>query len=366
VIDTKPSFDRKATSIMNIRPLSLCAVVMLFAMGNGASAQPAVAAMAPGDKSPVTMDNFVRAESDMYIAAVAKQNGGLGKLVHRRELASVDRQIIIRLNRDTLYSSAVFDLDAGPVTITMPEPGKRYMTLQVVNEDQYTPNFFYGAGTHTLTRENVGTRYVLASIRTLVDPNSPEDLKQAHALQDAVSISQKGAGQLELPNWDLASQKKLRAALLTLATTLPDFNKSFGTREEVDPVRRLVNSAAAWGGIPDKDAIYLNITPPQNDGKTVYRVVAKDVPVDGFWSVSVYNADGLYEKNAANAYTLNNLTAKKSADGSVAVQFGGCDGQVANCLPITAGWNYTVRLYRPRAEVLKGTWSFPKPVAAAD
>ena len=31
-----------------------------------------------------------------------------------------------------------------------------------------------------------------------------------------------------------------------------------------------------------------------------------------------------------------------------------------NMLPITPGWNYLVRLYRPRAEVLDGTWKFPE------
>jgi hypothetical protein len=53
------------------------------------------------------------------------------------------------------------------------------------------------------------------------------------------------------------------------------------------------------------------------------------------------------------------ITAKKSPDGSVAIQLGGCDGKIQNCLPITPGWNYTVRLFRPRAEILDGTWSFP-------
>ena len=42
--------------------------------------------------------------------------------------------------------------------------------------------------------------------------------------------------------------------------------------------------------------------------------------------------------------------------------YGGCDGEVPNCLPVTAGWNYLVRLYRPRAEVLRGEWEFPEPV----
>jgi hypothetical protein len=82
---------------------------------------------------------------------------------------------VIRLNRDTLYSSAVFDLDVGPVTVTLPDAGKRFMSMQVINEDHYVPAVFYGAGTHILTRENVGTRYVMVAIRTLVDPSDPKD-----------------------------------------------------------------------------------------------------------------------------------------------------------------------------------------------
>jgi hypothetical protein len=86
----------------------------------------------------------------------------------------------------------------------------------------------------------------------------------------------------------------------------------------------------------------------------------KDVPVDGFWSISLYNAQGFFEPNTFNAYTLNNITAKKAGDGSVVIQFGGCDGKIPNCLPITKGWNYMVRLYRPRAEILSGKFKFPE------
>jgi len=42
---------------------------------------------------------------------------------------------------------------------------------------------------------------------------------------------------------------------------------------------------------------------------------------------------------------VNNITAKKNADGSIAVQFGGCDGKISNCLPTMPGWNYMVRLF---------------------
>ena len=311
---------------------------------------------------PVTVDNFIRAESDMYFSGMLKDSGGvLGKFNHRREVASIEHQTVIRLNRDTIYSSALFDLDAGSVTITLPDAGKRFMSLQVINQDHYVPMVVYKPGPVTLTRENVGTRYVVTAVRTLVDPNDSADVKKVHSLQDAIKVEQKPTGQFEVPNWDQVSQKKVRDALLILASTTSGFMKAFGTKEEVDPVLHLLGTAAGWGGNPDKDATYLGVTPEKNDGTTVHKVsVPKDVPVDAFWSISVYNAQGYYEKNTLNSYTINSITGKKNADGSTTVQFGGCDGKIPNCIPIMKGWNYTVRLYRPRAEILNGQWQFPK------
>jgi hypothetical protein len=312
------------------------------------------------DVEPVTVDNFVRAESDLYLGGIIKESGTIGKFHHSREPAPIDGQTVIRLNRDTLYSSAVFDLEAGPVRITLPDAGDRFMSMQVISEDHYVPEVNYGAGTYALDKEKVGTRYVAVAIRTLVDPTDPEDLNKVHALQDQVVAEQAGVGSFEVPAWDPASQKKVRDALLILGSTIPDFKKAFGTKQEVDPIRHLIGTAAAWGGNPDKAAIYLNVTPANNDGTAVYKLHVKDVPVDEFWSISLYNADGYYEKNPYDAYSLNNITAKKSEDGSIDVQFGGCDGKIANCLPIMKGWNYTVRLYRPRAEILDGSWQFPE------
>jgi hypothetical protein len=320
-----------------------------------------VSALAQGSV-PVTADNFARAESDLYFGNAVKDADGVGKMHHRREPMQIDKQAVIRPNRDTLYSSAVFDLDAGPVTITLPDAGKRFRSMQVINEDHYVVgNVEYRPGTYSLDRKQVGTRYVLIGLRTLVDPGDPKDVAQVHALQDATRISQKSPGKWEVPSWDQASQKKVRDALLVLGSTIPDFKGAFGAKGQVDPIRHLIGSALGWGGNPDKEATYLNITPSRNDGKTVYRLDVKDVPVNGFWSISLYNAEGYFQKNEAHAYSLNNLTSKKNADGSITVQFGGCDGKVANCLPIMPGWNYTVRLYRPRAEILSGKWKFPEP-----
>lgn len=287
---------------MNARYLALAAIIGVSSLT--VSSKPSLA-------ESVTVDNFARAESDLYFSNIVK-DGGFGKFMHRREPATIDNQTVIRLNRDTLYSAAIFDLDAGPVTITLPDVGKRFMSLLAINEDHYVPAVSY-EGASTFTKEQVGTRYLAIAIRTFVDPSDPKDVDQVHALQDAIKIDQSGGpGKFEAPKWDLASQKKVRDALLILATTMPDFNKAFGSKAKVDPVRHLVASAAAWGGNPDKDATYLNITPQKNDGKTVYKLDVKDVPVDGFWSISLYNSKGYYEKNRYGAYSLNNVTAKKA------------------------------------------------------
>lgn len=316
----------------------------------------AAVAQAP---QPVTIDNFVRAESDMYLSAFVSESGGLGKFSHRREVASIDNQTVVRLNRDTLYSSAVFDLDAGPVTVTLPDMGSRFMSMMVVSQDHFVPAVFYTPGPHEITRELVGTRFAAVAIRTLVDPNDPADLQAVHALQDGIAARQAGTGTFEVPSWDPVSQKKVRDALLVLASTTSGFRGAFGRRDEVDPVRHLLGAAAGWGGNPDRDAVYVGESPARNDGVTVHRLTVGAVPVDAFWSVSVYNAAGYFEKNDLGAYTINSITGKKSEDGSTTIQFGGCDGKIPNCIPIMKGWNYTVRLYRPRAEILDGSWTFP-------
>jgi len=312
---------------------------------------------------PVTVDNFTRAETDLYFNN-SVTGGGFGGWHHVRELLPIDHQTVIRGNRDTLYSTRVFDLDAGPATITLPDAGQRFMSLQIISEDQYTTTE-YGAGPHTLDKAKIGTRYALAGIRTLVDPNDPDDLGRVHALQDAIQVSQPGGpGKFEIPNWDKVSQKKVRDALLVLASTVTDTRRAFGTKEQVDPVQYLIGAASAWGANAPRDAIYLNVVPTKNDGTTNYALKVKDVPVDGFWSISLYNAQGYYEKNSYDAYTLNNITAKKDGDGAVTVRLGGCDGKIPNCLPIVKNWNYMVRLYRPRAEILDGKWTFPEPQPA--
>jgi para-nitrobenzyl esterase len=312
----------------------------------------------------VTLDNFIRAETDLYFGKAVK-DGAFGKLRHRRDMASIDQQDVVRMNRDTLYSSGVFDLEAAPLTVTLPDAAKRFMSMQVVSQDHYTTEVVYAPGRYSYSKDKVGTRYVFIIVRTLADPQNPDDVKAANALQDAIKVEQAAIGKFEVPSWDTASQDKVRDALSALATVRGnDTGAMFGSRSEVDPIAHLIGTAVGWGGNPRSAAIYLGVYPKDNGGKTAHKLTVKDVPVDGFWSISVYDAKGYFEKNDRAAYSVNNLTAKPNPDGSVTVQFGGCRKDMPNCLPIMAGWNYTVRLYRPRRDIVDGTWKFPQAQAS--
>nr|PZN19487.1 MAG: hypothetical protein DIU78_20960 [Pseudomonadota bacterium] len=140
--------------------------------------------------------------------------GRLGRFGHLRAPTPIEEQSVVRMNRDTLYSSAVFDLDAGPVTLTLPDPGRRYMMLQILDEDHYTHANVYAPAHHVLHRDAIGTRYVAALVRTMADPRDSEDLARARALQDAIRVEQPGGpGKFEIPDWDAESLAKVRAAL---------------------------------------------------------------------------------------------------------------------------------------------------------
>ena len=308
---------------------------------------------------PVTVQTFARAETDRYFKTMAA--AGLGHFTHARTPVSVDSQSVIRMNLDTFYSSAIFDLDAGPVTVTLPDGHGRFQSLMPVNEDHYAWPAVYGPGKFTYTRKEIGTRYLGLLVRTFADPKDSKDMDAAHALQDQIQVQQAATGKLELPDWDQASLDKLRDALLVLASMQGELGPRFGRKNEVNPISHLIGTAAGWGGNPDAAAVYQFGAPDANDGVTIHRLTLKHVPVDGFWSITVYNEKGFMQKNDLGVYALNNVTAKQSADSSYTIQFGGCGAGVDNCVPIFKGWNYVARLYRPRKPILDGTWKFPKP-----
>ena len=304
----------------------------------------------------VSVDHFVRAETDRMFSSLAAEAGGVNVLKHNRVPTPIDNQPVIRMNRDTLYSGAIVDISQG-ATVAIPDVGDRYVSVMVVNQDHYINRVFHLPGEHRLTVEEFDTPWVLVAARVLVDPGDAADVAAVNALQDHFNLAATSSKPFEAPDYDSASLDATRKAVLELARHVGGFDHAFGAKDDVDPVHHLLGTAAGWGGLPDREATYVSVEPGKPVG--AYQLTVKDVPVDGFWSISLYNGDGYFEPNDRNAYSVNNLTATPNEDGSVTVHFGGCSDDRQNCLPIMEGWNYTVRLYRPRPEVLDGSWSFP-------
>ena len=257
---------------------------------------------------------------------------------------SIDNHFVVRGNRDPLYSSVLVDLDAGPVTITLPDAGSRFMSMQIIDEDHYVPAVRVRRGTLHLHAPARKTSRRSTCCRMRSRPTAESGLVRRAQLGRGES-DQSGPGADSTRGHDPGYQGHVRRRGPG-GSGAPRGGRSHGL-----------------GRQSRKDAMYVTVVPAKNDGKTIHRVTVKDVTVDAFWSISVYNAEGHFQKNAFNAYTLNSVTAKKNTDGAVPIQFGGCDGKIPNCLPTMPDWNYMVRLYRPRAEILNGTWVFPEAQA---
>lgn len=335
-----------------MRFLSIFATVFI-----GAASIPGMQNLyAAGETIGVNIDNFARAETDMQIQRMLKMTAGINKWGHNRLPTPLDKQNVIRMNRDTLYSMALVDISKG-ATITMPDVGDRYLSVMVINNDGYINNVFHGGGTFKLTMKEFDTSYVILVVRLLVNASDKQDVEVANALQNKMKIEAASEAPWTMPNYNMETYKATYEPLLQLAKGLTNTKKTFGSKKEVDPVRFLLGSAFGWGGLPEEEAYYLNVNPDLPVGE--YQITTKNVPVDAFWSVSVYNKDGYFQKNAFNSYSVNNISGKPNKDGSFTVHLGGCKDKRVNCIPLTDGWNYAVRLYRPRPEILNGTWKFP-------
>lgn len=307
----------------------------------------------------VTVENFVRAETDVMFDSVVSDAGGTGKWTIRRAPTPLDHQPIIRLNRDTLYSGTVVDVSRG-ATLTLPDPGERYMSAMVVNQDHYIPLLIHRAGTFELTPDVCGSAFVMIGIRFLVNPDDPADVAEVNRLQDRCQVTSVAGSDFAHPAYDAGDHAEVRGHVLALAKGLPSFHGAFGDRTETDPVHHLLGAAAGWGGLPEREAMYINVEPGLPVGD--YTLTVGDVPVDAFWSISVYNKDGYFEPNDRHVNTVNSVTGVANPDGTTTVRFG--SGDRPNTIPITDGWNYLVRLYRPRPEALTGAWVFPGIEAA--
>ena len=306
----------------------------------------------------VNVDNFRAAETARVFDDILKRSGGINQWFHYREPTGVDNQPVIRMNRDTLYSSANLDISQG-ATVTLPDAGDRYMTVMAVNSEHYINRVFSEPGTYELTVEEHGTPFINLSARTFVDPADPRDVAEVNRLQDQLGIHANSSEPYTHPVYDEESLNATRDALLRLAAGLPDSDHTFGKRSDVDATRHLIGTALGWGGLPESEAYYYIESDPQSVGR--YTFTFQNVPVDAFWSVTIYNRDGYLEPNPYDSHNRNSVTSVADSNGGVTLNLSPEGEGLTNHLYTMDGWNYTLRLYQPRRSVIDKTWKPPTP-----
>jgi hypothetical protein len=99
---------------------------------------------------------------------------------------------------------------------------------------------------------------------------------------------------------------------------------------------------------------------------TVTFAAGQTPPVDGFWSLTLYNKEHLFEPNALNRFSLGtkSKSMKQNPDGSLtlAVQNAspGPDKET-NWLPASKDdFSLYIRAYWPKAEITEGKWTPPR------
>jgi len=89
----------------------------------------------PKGGAKVTPDTYIRAETDRQFAEIVKMAGGVNRFYHFRSPTPLDKQNVVRMNRDTLYSMGIVDTSKG-ATITVPElPQGRYASVYLADND---------------------------------------------------------------------------------------------------------------------------------------------------------------------------------------------------------------------------------------
>jgi hypothetical protein len=308
----------------------------------------------------VTDENYALAETQVIftdyvsnIAAITNTNG-VGVFMHKREGADPKDHTRVRINFDTRFSVTVLDLTEEAV-LTMPETNGRYQSAWFITEEHDNPIAFSAPGEYAINQENTGSKYVMIVIRTQVNMKDPADMAIVSKLQDGLKLTQKDRGSYKASDqWDmeeiLAMRGKYQKIVEEKGITT---DVMFGKKGEQSLENRNGGVAYGWGGFTKDQAVYPAYTPETTDPATF---TLKDVPVDAFWSVTIYDQNGYPQ---GDIYNINSSFAKASEDGSVTIHFGG-DENADNFMDIFDGWNFTLRLYQPKEEYFNGTWIKPE------
>lgn len=316
------------------------ALTLLFsAEANTASDAPVI----------VTKKNYPTVETSRQFVIQIRRAGGINKLDRWNGITKLDNQPIIRLNQDTVYSMGVIDASKG-ATITLPDAGDRFMSVQFVDEHHYVYAAKYGAGTFEIPHK---TDYMYVNVRIASETGTPEEDKFIAKLQKKIKIHANSAKPFVPIKYDEASYEKTHKALLAAFNT-GKYNPQtfFNVKGVVDEDGHQIGAAIGWGGGQVVDNIW-SMKPNSTDFGCQSTTFEDPKLEGGFWSFTVYNKNGfLFAPSNMNSYK-----AKPNKDGTYTVRFG-CNGQENN-IQIkndSGAWNAIVRAYKPSKLVQSGKW----------
>ena len=284
----------------------------------------------------VTQENFPTAYSNMRMGAIVDRAGGVNKFIDMpRPSSNPEEQLVVRMNRDTYYSSAVLDV-SDDVYITIPET-ERYVSIQIVDENHETQPMIYGPGRHKITAK---TDHAFVIVRALEDDARKNLLIEAKSNKPFV-----------MTEWDMESFKKLEQEGNAVFVQGYDQSKAFGSKETGQTTyMNYIGAAGGWGGAMVVDNIYQSSDYLDTEG--CYEMTFKDPMDKYFWSATVYNADGYMFNDLANISSETDPVINE--DGTITIRFG-CDN-MPNNIPIREGnttgkFNVIMRHYGPSDEV---------------
>lgn len=300
--------------------------------------------VAQAEPTIVTEKNFPQAYTNLRFAAIIEKAGGVNTFL-KMPVPSSDpsEQFVVRMNRDTDYSTSVFDVSSREVYITIPETDE-YVTIQIIDENHETQRMIYGPGRYNITAK---TDFAFVIVRTL-DAD----------LRDNLVVEAPEPQEFIIQDWEKASLEEIEAK------GNADFSDGYhqataysNVESGQTPYMNYVGAAGGWGGAMVLDNIYQ--TSPYFAADGCYETTFVDPEAEFFWSATVYNADGYMFNNVANI--SSEMEPEQNADGSFTLRFG-CDGKPNNIPTVegnsTGRFNVLMRHYGPSQMVSDGEYGY--------
>ena len=292
---------------------------------------------------PVTMDNYNQAVAAKYMGNWDKR-GADKAIVHIPILVpSGDKAPVVRMNQDSLYSSAIIRADEkGMVHVGIDEGASVYTSVHVLDENSASPAYFVGAGDRSV---NIDTEYAFIIFRAGVEDKN--DLSDALAAQPLFHVDYTATIGHDYtgPDYDVAQRnaltEKLKADFLKSGK---DFVYVGGKEHDENPVHIAQSNAQGWGGMPVElgvSNIYRNTK--QIDGDVCQTVTFEEPDNKYFTSITLYEETGYMIDSSR--FSINSYEWDKNSDGTVTVNFNCGDDAINNLTTDGQDFNYSVRNY---------------------